>query len=198
MTLIFDTCTAHYLLNENDHHGLKYLTRKYLKKDVVEYEDAIKYGISSPEFYDYATEDAVNTYLLFQKFSPEIEKQGLHHLAYDIEFPFSRVLMELNINGLLADREKAHEVKEEVKHLYYETENKLLQLFNKEYETKIKPRTREVYVEPQINFNSDQQVAQCMIDLGIELTEKTKGGQWATGNTVLETLKADIERKLNE
>ena len=57
------------------------------------YEEAITEGTHSEKFYKYATEDAVNTYLLYKVFSPQIEEQGLHHLAYDIEFPFQKALM---------------------------------------------------------------------------------------------------------
>ena len=86
---LFDTQTAWHLLNENhEHTGLKYLTRKFLNREVIEYDDAIKFGINSNEFYEYAVADAVNTYDLYRIFAPQLEEEGLHHLAYDIEFPF--------------------------------------------------------------------------------------------------------------
>ena len=197
MPKIFDTLTASHLLNENlSENGLKYLTRTQLHREVTEYKDAIQYGTDSPEFAKYATADAINTYDLYKLQSPEIEKQGLHHLAYDIEFPFQRALMYLAINGIRADVSAAKIMKEEVSHLSYQLEDEMLQLFGKGYEVGITPRGRKVFAKPQINFNSGQQVAEALKSLGIELTEKTKKGNLATTTKVLERLKSDIERKL--
>ena len=198
MPKIFDTLTSSHLLNEQlPENGLKYLTRTQLYREVTEYKDVIKYGTDSPEFAKYATEDAINTYDLYRLQSPEIEKQGLHHLAYDIEFPFQKALMWLAINGIAADTEAAKKMKEEVGHLSYQLEDEMLQLFGMGYDVGITPRGRKVFAKPQINFNSGQQVAEVLQSLGIKLTEKTKKGNLATTTKVLERLKSDIERKLN-
>lgn len=198
MPIVYDSLTASHLLDENlKENGLKYLTRTQLHKEVTEYKDAIKYGTDSPEFAKYATEDAINTYDLYKLQSPEIEKQGLHHLFYDVEMPFQKALMWLAINGIRADTKAAKKMKEEVGHLSYQLEDEMLKLFGKEYDVGITPRGRKVFAKPQINMNSGQQVAKCLQDLGIKLTEKTKKGNLATTTQVLERLKSDIERKLN-
>jgi len=197
MPRIFDTLTASHLLNEQlPENGLKYLTKTILKKDATEYKDAISDGLHSDKFYKYATDDAVNTWELYKVFSPQIEKEGLHHLAYDIEFPFQRALMWLAINGIAADTKAAKDMKEEISHLSYQIEDEMLQLFGKGYDVGITPRGRKVFAKPQINFNSGQQVAETLQSLGIKLTEKTKKGNLATTTQVLERLKSDIERKL--
>ena len=197
MPNIFCTQTASHLLNEClESNGLKYLTKLYLKRDVMEYDEAIKHGTDSEEFANYAIADAVNTYDLYKLFAPEIEKQGLHHLAYDIEFPFSRVLCELAINGIKADRDKAKEMKENTQHLYYKLEDEMLQLFDKGYDVGITKRSRKVFVTPQINFNSGQQVAECLQQLGVKLTDKTTKGRWATKTNILKKLRDEIKRKL--
>lgn len=198
MPKIFDTLTASHLLDENlKENGLKYLTRTQLHREATEYKDIIQYGTDSLEFAKYATEDAINTYNLYKLQSPQIEKQGLHHLAYDIEFPFQKALMWLAINGIAADTKVAKEMKEEVSHLSYQLEDEMLQLFGKGYDVGITPRGRKVFAKPQINFNSGQQIAEVLKSLGIKLTEKTKKGNLATTTQVLERLKSDIERKLN-
>jgi len=197
MPKIFDTLTASHLLDENlKENGLKYLTRTQLHREATEYKDIIQYGTDSLEFAKYATEDAINTYNLYKLQSPQIEKQGLHHLAYDIEFPFQKALMWLAINGIAADTKVAKEMKEEVSHLSYQLEDEMLQLFGKGYDVGITPRGRKVFAKPQINFNSGQQGAETLKGLGIKLTEKTKKGNLATTTQVLERLKNDIERKL--
>jgi len=162
----------------------------------MEYNYAISFGPHSDKFHQYAVSDAVNTWELYKVFSPQIEKEGLHHLAYDIEFPFQKALMWLAIHGIAADTKAAKEMKEEVSHLSYQLEDEMLKLFGKGYDVGITPRGRKVFAKPQINMNSGQQVVGCLQDLGIRLTEKTKKGQLSTTTKVLERLKSDIERKL--
>ena len=182
MPHIFDTLTASHLLCETlPENGLKYLTRTQLHREVTEYKDVIKYGTDSPEFAKYATEDAINTYDLYKLQSPQIEKEGLHHLAYDIEFPFQKALMHLAINGIRADVQAAKVMKEEVQHLFYEIENELLNIFGGKYVTSITPRSRVVSCEPSINFNSSDQVIPLIEELGFKIYEKSKTGKksWA-------------------
>lgn len=175
MTKIYDTLTASHLLDENlNENGLKYLTRTQLHREATEYKDAIKYGTDSPEFMKYATEDAINTYDLYKLQSPQIEKEGLHHLAYDIEFPFQRALMHLAINGIKGDVSTAKQMSYEVQHLYYSIENELLNIFGGEYITSITPRSRVTTCEPSINFNSSDQVVPLIEGLGFEIWELSK------------------------
>jgi len=190
MPKIYDTLTSSHLLDENlNENGLKYLTRTQLHRDATEYKDAIQYGTGasptsyadSPEFAKYATEDAINTYDLYKLQSPQIEKQGLHHLAYDIEFPFQRALMWLAINGIKADVSTAKAMRYEVQHLFYEVENELLTIFGGKYEVTITPRSRVTSCKPSINFNSSEQVVPLIEELGFHIYEKSKTGKksWA-------------------
>ena len=197
MTKIFDTLTSSHLLCETlPENGLKYLAEHELgvpKEQIKKYTEVIP---GTQEFFEYGMNDAIWAYQLYKKYSPQIEKQGLHHLAYDIEFPFQKALMWLAINGIAADTKAAKKMKEEVGHLSYQLEDEMLQLFGKGYDVGITPRGRKVFVKPQINMNSGQQVVGCLQDLGIRLTEKTKKGQLSTTTKVLERLKNDIERRL--
>ena len=183
MTKIYDTLTASHLLDENlFENGLKYLTRTQLHREVVEYKDAIKYGTDSDEFYEYAMADAINTYDLYKLQSPEIAKQGLGHLAWDIEFPFQKALMWLQINGIKADISTAKQMTYETQHLYYSIENELLNIFGGEYIVSITPRSRVVSCVPSINFNSSEQVVPLIEGLGFKIWEKskkTKKKSWA-------------------
>jgi len=175
MPKIFDTLTSSHLLNENlPENGLKYLTRTILKRDVTEYKDAISEGLHSDKFYKYATEDAVNTWDLYKVFSPQIEKEGLHHLAYDIEFPFQKALMHLAINGIRADISAAKTMRYEVQHLFYAIENELLGIFGGKYVTSITPRSRVTSCKPSINFNSSEQVVPLIEGLGFPIYERSK------------------------
>lgn len=173
--LVFDTLTASHLLNENlPENGLKYLTKLYLNKDVAEYKDVVSEGCRSDKFYKYAIEDAINTFELYKLFSPQIEKEGLHHLAYGIEFPFQRALMWLAINGIKADVSVAKQMTYDMQHLYYTIENELLEFFGGKYVTSITPRSRKVTCKPSINFNSSDQVVPLIEGLGFPIYERSK------------------------
>ena len=175
MPRIFDTLTSSHLLDENlKENGLKYLTRTQLHREVTEYKDAIRYGTDSLEFAEYATEDAINTFDLYKLQSPQIEEGGLHHLAYDIEFPFQKALMHLAINGIRADVSAAQTMRYETQHLFFEIENELLEIFGGKYVTSITPRSRVTSCEPSINFNSSDQVVPLIEGLGFEIYERSK------------------------
>lgn len=175
MPKIFDTMVASHLLNETlESNGLKYLTKRILKRDVVTYEEAIADGVNSESFYIYGIADAINTFDLYKVFRPIIAKENLGHLLYDIEMPFTRVLTELNINGILADKEEAKKMIYSVQHLYYEIENELLKIFGGKYRVGIMPVARRVWCKPSINFNSSEQVVPLIEELGFEIYERTK------------------------
>ena len=197
MSKIFDTLVASHLLCETlPENGLKYLAEYELgipKGQIKKYTEVTP---GTQEFFEYGMNDAIWTYQLYKKYSPQIEKEGLHHLFYDVEMPFQKALMWLAIHGIAADTKAAKEMKEKVSHLSYQLEDEMLQLFGKGYDVGITPRGRKVFVKPQINFNSGPQVVETLQSLGIRLTEKTKKGQLSTTTKVLERLKNDIERRL--
>jgi len=75
---IFCTMTASHLINENVKVSLKYLAEKYLKiKNPMTYEQAARYGFSSPQFIKYATNDAIWTWQLHEIFNRTLYQQKL-------------------------------------------------------------------------------------------------------------------------
>ena len=182
MPKIFDTLTSSHLLCETlPENGLKYLAEHELgipKEQIKKYTEVTP---GTEEFFKYGMNDAIWTYQLYKKYSPQIEKEGLHHLAYDIEFPFQKALMWLAINGIRADVSAAKVMRYEVQHLFYEIENELLGIFGGEYVTSITPRSRVTSCEPSINFNSSDQVVPLIEELGFKIYEKSKTGKksWA-------------------
>ena len=182
MPKIFDTLTASHLLCETlPENGLKYLAEHELgipKEQIKKYTEVTP---GTPEFFEYGMNDAIWTYQLYKKYSPQIEKQGLHHLAYDIEFPFQKALMWLAINGIRADVSAAKIMRYEIQHLFYEIENELLNIFGGKYVTSITPRSRVVSCTPSINFNSSDQVIPLIEELGFKIYEKSKTGKKSWG-----------------
>jgi len=175
MPKIFDTLTASHLLNENlPENGLKYLAEHELgvpKEQIKKYTEVTP---GTQEFFEYGMNDAIWTYQLYQKYSLQIEKEGLHHLAYDIEFPFQKALMHLAINGIKGDVSAAKAMRYEVQHLFYEIENELLGIFGGKYIISITPRSKVTSCKPSINFNSSDQVVPLIEGLGFPIYERSK------------------------
>jgi len=172
---IFCTMTSSHLLNENlESNGLKYLAEHELgvpKEQIKKYTEVIP---GTQEFFEYGMNDVIWTYQLYKKYSPQIEKEGLHHLFYDVEMPFQKVLMWLAINGIRADVSAANTMRYEVHHFFYTIENELLNIFGGKYVTSITPRSRVTSCKPSINFNSSDQVVPLIEGLGFPIYERSK------------------------
>ena len=187
---IFCTQTAAFLLDENkESYKLKDLAEEILKaKNVVRFEDIKDLDSASQKFQDYAMMDAKYTWDLYQGFKSKIKDKGLTHLFQDIEMPFQHVLADLTINGILVNKKRATE-------LYQETLPKLLnkhitalKSVNKPYGIISQNGVLDVY--SLFNINSPKQLISLVTnELGLELTEKTKGGAFSMGHAVLKTFK---------
>ncbi|MDB4516599.1 DNA polymerase I, partial [Crocinitomicaceae bacterium] len=101
---LFDTMIAHYLINPDSKQSMDYLSELYLKYKPVSIETLIgKKGknqksmadLAPEEVSDYACEDADITLQLKQIFEPEIQKEHLKYLFYEIEMPLVSVLKSM-------------------------------------------------------------------------------------------------------
>ena len=175
MPKIFDTLTASHLLCETlPENGLKYLAEHELgvPKDRIKKYTEVTPG--TQEFFQYGMNDAIWTYQLYQKYSPQIIKEGLENLFWKVEMPFQKALMHLAINGIRADVSAAKTMRYEVQHLFYEIENELLNIFGGRYVTSFTPRSRVTSCKPSINFNSSDQVVPLIEGLGFPIYERSK------------------------
>ena len=80
-----DSMLAHYLLDENDRHGLKYLASKFLGKDPTKYDDVAKnYDNAShipiKDIAPYACDDAINTWSLYKLFEKRLKEEKLYDI----------------------------------------------------------------------------------------------------------------------
>jgi len=196
---IYDTLVSSHLLNENKSCALKELAVRVLKvpqKDVLKFKEASDEGYSSKKFLNYAINDVIWTWKLFELTTPLLEKQGLNKLFYEIEMPFQFVLIDLESNGILIDKDKLEvfqevllKAKEEFKNKTFESVGMCVIKTNDLFGF-------EVLTDP-INLNSGQQVAEVIKErLGIKLpmTEPSKTypeGQPATDKKTLEPLKKE-------
>lgn len=180
---LFDTMIAHYLLQPELRHGMDYLAEVYLKYQTIEIEALIgPRGKNQQSMRDvpldkiaiYAAEDADVTMKLKEVLEPELKKNNLEHLFYEVEMPLVRVLASIESNGIRLDSSS-------------------LALSSQEMTSKMKQIEQEIYQLAGVEFNisSPKQVGEVLYDkLNIvEKAKKTKSGQYSTSEEVLESMR---------
>lgn len=180
---LFDTMIAHYLINPDSKQSMDYLSELYLKYKPVSIESLIgKKGknqksmadLAPEEISDYACEDADITLQLKQIFEPEIQNDHLKYLFYEIEMPLVSVLKSMEQEGITIDAEG-------------------LERYSAELETSLISLEENIKKEAGTDFNVDspKQLGEVLFD-HMKITakaKKTKTGQYATGEDVLQKLK---------
>ncbi len=178
---MFDTMLAHYLLEPEQRHNMDYLAEVYLNYITIPIEDLIGKGRQQKTMREvpielakeYAAEDADITLQLYEKLLPLLKENGVEKLFYEIEMPLVPVLSRMEANGVKID-----------------TEN--LQQISEEFGGEIRKIEEEIYTLAGTPFNiaSPKQLGEVLFEkLKIdEKAKKTKTGQYATGEEVLQKL----------
>jgi DNA polymerase-1 len=178
---LFDTMLAHYLIEPEQRHNMDYLAEVYLNYLTIPIEDLIGKGriqktmreVPVELVKEYAAEDADITLQLYEKLLPLLKENGVEKLFYEIEMPLVPVLSRMEANGVKID-----------------TEN--LQQISEEFGGKIHKIEEEIYALAGMPFNiaSPKQLGEVLFErLRIdEKAKKTKTGQYATGEDVLQKL----------
>lgn len=182
---LFDTMIAHYLIQPEAKHGMDFLSEYYLRYKPVSIETLIgKKGknqgnmrdLEPAAVSDYACEDADITFQLKQIFAPEIEKDHLKALFYDMEMPLMRVLGKMEREGIAIDIAS-------------------LALFSQQLEAESLEKEKEIKALAGIDFNLDspKQLGEVLFDhMKISAkAKKTKTGQYQTSEDALEQYKND-------
>lgn len=180
---MFDTMIAHYLINPESKQGMDFLSELYLKYQPISIESLIgKKGknqgnmsdLEPEKVVDYACEDADVTWQLKELFHPEIQKEHLIDLFYGMEMPLVSVLASMEQEGISIDSEGLGRYSEE------------LGVTLIELEAGIKKEA-----EMDFNLDSPKQLGEVLFD-HMKITakaKKTKTGQYATSEDVLDKLK---------
>ena len=109
---LFDTMIAHYLIQPEMKQSMDFLAEFYLKYKPISIEVLLgKKGknqgnmrdLDPKEVFEYACEDADITFQLKQKFEPEIQKEHLKELFYNMEMPLMLVLCKMEREGIAID-----------------------------------------------------------------------------------------------
>lgn len=183
-----DTMVMAHLVDENKEHGLKFLTKELLGRDVVEYSEAIK---NRDKFLQYSIDDAINTWDLALYFKPLMIEQNLIKLFRLIEMPFLKTLVKMELNGVLIDINQVDNITIELKELITELEIEMLNELGERYDLQYDLYGNMV-VHSRINFNSSLQLAEIITQrLGLETTAITKSGKPSMGKTTINALKKE-------
>ena len=178
---MFDTMLAHYLLEPEQRHNMDYLAEVYLNYLTIPIEDLIGKGRQQKTMREvplelvkeYAAEDADITLQLYEKLLPLLKDNGVEKLFYEIEMPLVPVLSRMEANGVKID-----------------TEN--LQQISEAFGMEIQKIEEQIYQAAGTPFNiaSPKQLGEILFErLRIdEKAKKTKTGQYATGEDVLQKL----------
>lgn len=182
---LFDTMVAHYLINPDAKQGMDYLSELYLKYSPVSIETLLgKKGkgqrsmadLAPEEISDYACEDADITFQLKELFEPEIQKDHLKDLFYGMEMPLVSVLTAMEKEGIAIDSKALVSYSIELEKLLIELDTNIKAAAGVEF-----------------NIDSPKQLGEVLFDhMKISnKVKKTKTGQYATGEDILQKLVHD-------
>jgi DNA polymerase-1 len=179
LNLYADTMILAWMIDSSSAVGLDKLSKKFFDHEMIAFKDVVKKGqdfssIDVNKACEYAAEDALITFKLFNtliaKFD-EDEYKDLKDIAFDIEFPFIDVLLEMERNGIKIDQEFFSK-------LQVKNHDKLKQLAEDIYEC----------AGSQFNINSPKQLGVILFEtLALPAGKKTKTG-YSTNEAVLQGL----------
>ena len=181
----FDTMLAHYLIEPEGRRSMDYLSAQYLQYEPVPIEDLIgKKGknqlsmkdVELEKIKEYAAEDADITLQLKETFAPLIKEKKVEKIFHEVEIPLLNVLLDMEFEGVRIDKD-------------------FLSDYSKQLEKEAATFEENVYATAGVRFNlaSPKQLGEVLFDkLKIDpKAKKTKTGQYATGEDVLQKLAAE-------
>jgi DNA polymerase-1 len=185
---LFDTMIAHYLINPDMRHNMDILSETYLKYSPKSIEDLIgKKGknqlsmrdVPLEDIKEYAVEDADVTLQLKENFTLELDKTETKKLFDEIEIPLVKVLAAMEKEGIRVDVDF-------LKSLSHDLGNDIQKLETTIYEI----------AGEKFNLASPKQLGDILFDklkIGGAKQKKTKTGQYATGEEILNYLVKEHE-----
>ena len=191
---IFCTLVGAKLVNENlQSHSLKYLAGHWLgvKEEDIKKYDEVSADTNSKVFIDYAQNDSIWTYQLYQYEKPILNKAKLGYIA-DIEMDFQKVLVEMEINGVLIDSDKLKGFRDDCGVILHSIESDMLNCFNKSHSVEKDLFGGSSFLSP-INFGSNNQLLDCITNLGFVVDEKTPKGNPSLGKTYIQKMRHEHE-----
>lgn len=174
---LFDTMLAHYLIEPEAPHDLQTLCTQFLTYNLLGEQDGT--------LGDRACERVDRIIQLREKLQAEIEKRNHTRLMNEIEMPLVCVLAGMEYEGVKVDVNALARMSEDLK---IESEKVQKEIFD--------------MAGCQFNIGSPKQLGEVLFDQmklgGDSKQKKTKTGQYATGEDVLQSLSVnhEIARKI--
>lgn len=195
--LDFDTMLAHYLLDENMRHGLKYLAQVYCNAPDWEIDLTEKQGVDVPlkRHCKYLAHDLYYTrklrYVLGRMLREDTEVRDVFE---EILLPTANLFVEVEYDGVFIDINQFDEAESVLRDKYNQA---LLELEEWEPDHYVK-KNGEVYYfkdarrkkDPtRFNWGSTDQLRWLLFDhLGIKPLDKTAAGEYSTSESVIKRL----------
>lgn len=170
-----DTMILAWLMDPDNSVGMDNLAKRYFDYDTIKFENVVKKGenfssVDVKNAANYASEDAWITLKFYNKFCGILSTELLD-LAKNLEFPFIKVLLNMEENGIKMDisslKEMINEIAEQLKIL-----------------------TNEIYdlSGENFNINSTKQLGEVLFEhLGLPAKKKTKTG-YSTNESALSAI----------
>jgi DNA polymerase I len=179
-----DTMLAHYLLEPDQRHGMDALAQNYLGYTPITIDSLIgakgknqksMRDVPAAEVAEYAAEDADVTWRLHEAFTPKLVEAGLESVLHDLESPLVPVLAGMERAGMAIDLEGLARYSVELG----------------EDSARLEAEVREL-AGVDFNLGSPKQLGEVLFDrLKLDpKAKKTKTGQYATGEEVLENFRS--------
>lgn len=173
-----DIVIAHYLIEPDIKHDIPTMANMYIKYDLSHSEyfineneninkenlNIIKENIS--EFADLILQ-------IKNKLIPKLKIEEVEYLFWNIEMPLVQVLSNMELNGVTIDKQSLANLEIEIKEDLLNIEQKIYELAGEHFK-----------------INSPKQLGHILFDKMklLENPQKTKGGQYATGENILTQL----------
>ena len=180
----FDTMLVHSLVEPDQRHGMDYMSERYLGYTPISITSLIgeKKGATPQRsmaevplepLAEYAAEDADVTLQLASLLRPELEKQGLHRVYYDIEAPLLPVLVRMEHAGVMVDVPTLTEIGNDLEQRAGELEVRI-----------------QSYASQPFNLNSPKKLGEVLFDQLklVDKPKKTATGQYQTNEQTLQSL----------
>lgn len=185
----FDTMIAYYLLHPGDRKfSLNELAFTELSYEKILIEDLIGKGknqklmseVEDKNIAQYACEDAVITYRLYEKIKKQLKEEGLDDLFYSIELPLVSVLAKIEKNGISINTNHLKIMSKQLEKEIIELKNKIYKLAGIEFNISSPQQLKEILFE-RLDIASDPTVKKNL--------KKVKSGGFSTAAGTLENLK---------
>ena len=177
----FDTMLAHYLINENMRHGLKYIAQVYCGAPDWEIDlDKKKGNTSIDQLARYHAHDLYYTLKLKQHLGKELNRdRDIRRVFRRIMMPCARLFIEVEFDGVFIDMSKFHDAENILRKKYDEALEELSQW---EPTDMVDGKGRPV----RFNWGSPIQLAHLLYDrLGLPVIERTKTGNPSCNESVI-------------